>query len=75
MIKYIAFLLLTFGLSFSLTAQAQEHYDEKLNTLYEVENILELIATLDADTNAKGAQRDVHKQQLKKLAIQKIRSI
>jgi len=56
-------------------AQAGELYSEKLKAIHEVESILELIAYIDATKHSNKAQLDAEKQQLKNLAITKLRSI
>ncbi len=56
-------------------AQADGHFDTKVKTIHEIENILKLIADVDATKHSDKAQLNAEKQQLKQIAITKLKSI
>ena len=56
-------------------AQAEGLYVEKIKSIHEIESILELIANIDATKHSDKAQLNAEKQQLKHMAITKLKSI
>lgn len=74
-ITWVITLLLASAFGGTTAAQANESYDRQLNTLYEVESILELITYLDSTMKVKSEDLIDKKQLLKKMAIAKIKTI
>ncbi len=76
--KQVTWVITLLGLALlgNVTAsQADGHFDAKVKTIHEIENILELIANIDATKHNDKAQLNAEKQQLKHMAITKLNSI
>lgn len=74
-IIWITTLLLASAFGGATAVQADGYYDAKLNTLSEVESLVELITHLDSTVKVKNEHLIEKKQLLKKMAIAKIKSI
>ena len=74
-VTWITTLLLAVLFGGVAAAQADEHYDATINTIYEVENLLELISSLKTSETPNSSELNTEKEKLKNLAIAKIKSI